>query len=193
MSRPRPPPGEERPFVGRGSGTTAHTRRMRAARGALVRWSRKESKAEGAGCLSKTARAKWIDGSHFSTELPSGHWLDLDGEDGQDLGPRPKELLLGAVCGCTGMDVVAILQKKRAAFDHFELSAEGTEAEDYPRIYQELLVTYTLNAPEETRPAFERAVELSWTKYCPVIATMRGVGRVRRRLVFNGVQGEITE
>lgn len=140
--------------------------------------------------MAKTAHAKWVDGEHFSVELPSGHWIDLDGADGQDLGPRPKELLLGALLGCTGMDVVSILRKKRAPFDHFELTADGADAPDHPKIFEDVLVTYTLAGPPETKAAFERAVELSWTKYCPVVATMRGVGRLRRRLVFNGEASE---
>lgn len=141
--------------------------------------------------MSHTAHAKWVDGLHFSVELASGHWLDLDSDQGQDLGPRPKELLLAALCGCTGMDVVAVMKKMRAPFDHFELSAEGVEVEEHPRIFGEIGVTYRMNGPLSSKDAFEKAVALSWTKYCPVAETLRRAGPLTYRTVFNGEEGEI--
>lgn len=133
----------------------------------------------------KVARATWREGLHFQATLPSGIALEM-GSDADNARARPKELLLGALMGCTGMDVVSILEKMRAPFTAFHLTAEGVERDTHPKIYDTIVLTYSLEAPEASKDGFARAVELSWTKYCPVIATLREASRLTYRLELNG-------
>lgn len=138
--------------------------------------------------MTKVATASWREGLHFSAMLPSGVTLEM-GSDSDNSGPRPKELLLGALLGCTGMDVVAIMEKMRAPFNGLTLKVEAEEHETHPKVFDVIRVMYSLDGPESSREAFERAVELSWTKYCPVAATLKTAGSLSYRTDVNGVPG----
>lgn len=139
--------------------------------------------------MTKVATATWREGLHFSATLPSGVSMEM-GSDNDSVGPRPKELLLGALLGCTGMDVVAIMEKMRAPFDGLNLKAEAEEHGSHPKVFDVIKVTYSLDGPESSSDAFERAVELSWTKYCPVAATLKTAGSLSYRTEVNGVVGK---
>jgi putative redox protein len=78
------------------------------------------------------------------------------------------EVVLMALAGCTGMDIVSILEKKRQPADSIEISVHGTRAEDHPRIYTAIEIEYVLAGPLLTGEAVSRAIELSITKYCSV-------------------------
>jgi putative redox protein len=88
---------------------------------------------------------------------------------GEGTGPRPIELLLYALGGCTGMDVVSVLEKKRLDVRGVELTVTGTQREDvYPHYYGSINVHYTVTGVDVPDSAVARAIELSETKYCSV-------------------------
>lgn len=137
----------------------------------------------------KQAVTRWSGGMAFTSATGSGHSIPLDAAPdvgGENSGPRPKELLLTALGGCTGMDVVSILSKMRAPFDRFEVHAEGDESESHPKVLTEIRVTYRLWGQPEALAKFQKAVELSWTKYCGVTHMLRQAARVSYRMEFNG-------
>lgn len=136
--------------------------------------------------MGKLVTARRIAGLHFAVETGSGHRLDLDGPGEPAAGPRPKELLLAALCGCTGMDVASILQKMRVAYERFELAAEGTAAEEHPRIYTDIALVYRLWGPGLDPEKVRRAVELSWTKYCAVTHMLNKAARMSYQVELNG-------
>lgn len=119
----------------------------------------------------KTASVRWIDGLVFETQTESGHrgYLDSFPKEGEtSKGPTPMELVLVAVAGCTGMDVIDILRKKRLNITGLEVKVTGTRAETYPMVYTELDVVYSVRGKNIPASAVEQAIKLSEEKYCSV-------------------------
>ncbi|MGB4704588.1 MAG: OsmC family protein [Candidatus Saccharicenans sp.] len=117
----------------------------------------------------------WLDGMAFQADV-DGHPLILDtpaSAGGQNRGPRPKPLLLVALAGCTGMDVVSILQKMRVPLEKFRLLVEGELTGEHPRQFVRVHLIYEFtgkNLPEEK---LRQAISLSQEKYCGVTATLK--------------------
>ncbi len=112
----------------------------------------------------------WTGGMAFLGKTPSGHELKMDAAEqvgGNNTGARPTELLLQAVAGCTGIDIVSILTKMRLEIVSFEMELNGTRAEDYPQRFTDVHIHYSLKGdlPEEK---VVRAIRLSKDKYCSV-------------------------
>ncbi|HOU97635.1 MAG TPA: OsmC family protein [Bacteroidales bacterium] len=87
---------------------------------------------------------------------------------GQNLGPRPKELLLASVSGCTGMDVVAILKKMQVELESFNMEIEADMTEEHPKHYTKMHLIYEFKGKNLDRSKLEKAVTLSQDKYCGV-------------------------
>jgi putative redox protein len=119
----------------------------------------------------KTASVRWVDGLVFETQTESGHrgYLDSFPKEGEtSKGPTPMELILVAVAGCTGMDIVDILRKKRLDVKGLEVQVTGTRADTYPMVYTELDVVYRVRGKDIPASAVEQAIKLSEEKYCSV-------------------------
>jgi putative redox protein len=96
----------------------------------------------------------------------------LPDEDREDTGPRPIRLLLIGLCGCTGMDVVSILQKKRQPFTGLQVKATAERAEEHPRVYTQIHLEFVVTGEGVDPAAVERSIELSHTKYCSASAML---------------------
>lgn len=119
----------------------------------------------------KHAIVKQIDGITFAGKTDSNHWIVMDGPEdfgGSNAGIRPKELLLLALGGCTGSDVVSILKKKRINIDGFVVNLSADVAEEHPQVYTQINLEYTFYGNDIPAKDVERAIELSQTKYCSV-------------------------
>ncbi len=117
----------------------------------------------------------WKQNLAFETEI-DGHPLVLDvaaADGGDDLGPRPKKLMLAALAGCTGVDVIAILKKMKIVPESFHVIVEGEVAEDHPKKYEKMKVTYRFKGKGLPLEKLEKAVRLSEEKYCSVSAVYR--------------------
>jgi putative redox protein len=113
---------------------------------------------------------------HFLGEL-DGHAVDLDADaavGGADLGPRPKGLVLTALAGCTGMDVISILRKMRLEPRSFSVEAQAEVTTEHPRVFSRIRLTYHL-AGDLPREKVEKAVSLSQDRYCGVSAMLKQV------------------
>ena len=110
---------------------------------------------------------------------------------GENRGPSPKGLLLSGLAGCTGMDVVSILNKMHAPFDSLEISAEADLTDDHPKVFKDIIVKYFLTGQELDLTKVKRAVDLSMEKYCGVSAMLRKNSEVLPEIYFNGVKQEI--
>ena len=115
------------------------------------------------------ARATWIDHQRFNGVSDSGHTIVVDGD--KAAGNSPMELVLIGLCGCTGYDVVSILQKKREPFASLEVRAQAERATDPPSVYTEIKLIYRVGG-KVSRKAVEDAVRLSKEKYCSVSAML---------------------
>jgi len=128
------------------------------------------------------ASATWkADGLKFEGAAGSGFTLDMDGAPeagGEGAGFRPMEMLLVGLAGCTGMDVISILQKKRQDVTGFAVNVKGTRADDHPRAYTDIEIEYVVTGHGVDLKAVARAVELSETKYCGATATLGGIAHI---------------
>lgn len=117
----------------------------------------------------------WTDKIAFETEM-DGHKVVIDASEevgGSDLGPRPKKLMLTALAGCTGIDVVMILKKMKVEFDAFNVIVEGELTEEHPKYYNKMKVVYQFKGKDLPLAKLEKAVKLSEEKYCGVSAVYR--------------------
>ena len=120
---------------------------------------------------TKTAYVKQIKGISFAGRTDSKHWVTMDGPEsfgGSDSGTRPKELILLALAGCTGSDIVVILQKKKVQLDNFEINITADVADEHPQVYTKIHLEFVFYSKNLQEKDIERAIELSQTKYCSV-------------------------
>ncbi len=116
-----------------------------------------------------TATVKLETGMRFDAEAGSGHHVTLDAAEhggGQNAGFRPMEMLLVGLGGCTGMDVISILRKKRQQVTGYEVHVSGTRAEDHPMVFVEITVEHIVTGHDVQPEAVERAIQLSKERYC---------------------------
>ena len=119
-------------------------------------------------------------GLRFVASTGSGHDIVIDNAAG-DTGPRPTELVLAAIAGCTAMDVIEIMAKKRQTVDRYSVEVSGIQREKAPNIYTEITIVHTLEGNVETA-AVARSIELSATRYCTVSAQVAaGPARLSHR------------
>lgn len=98
--------------------------------------------------------------------------------EAEHAGASPMELLLMGVAGCSGIDIVSILEKMRINFDAFEIGVEGERAQDHPRVFTEIHVVYKFRGTDLPEEKLRRAIDLSFDKYCSVIHTLNKVAEV---------------
>jgi len=134
------------------------------------------------------ATVVWKNGMSFTgTGLTSNFSLPLGASPkvgGANDGFRPLELLLVGLAGCTAMDVVSILEKKRIHVTAFEVKAHGDQADEHPRWLTRFEVEYIVTGKGIDREAVERAVQLSQTKYCSVAGTLRRAGPIETKITI---------
>ncbi len=127
------------------------------------------------------AKVTFVNGMQFVGSADSGHAVVMDALSsvgGNNTGSRPMELLLIALGGCTGMDVISILRKKKQNVSRLELNVTGEQAEDHPRMYTTIHIEYVLTGKDISDKAVKRAVELSLEKYCSVGATLDKAAKI---------------
>lgn len=122
------------------------------------------------------ASVNWSGKMSFSGSAGSGFSVPLGAEagvGGDEDGFRPLELLLVGLAGCTAMDVISILQKKRQQVTAFSVQADGERADEHPRVFTRIRLRYSVHGQGINPAAVARAIELSETKYCPAQAMLR--------------------
>ena len=134
----------------------------------------------GGHCVSENHRYSgqltWVEGLEFvahSRQTNASFVLDGAREfGGSDAAVRPMEALLLSLAGCTAMDVISILSKKRQRVTGFHVNVEGTQAEEHPRRFVRIELEYILRGHDLSDRAVARSIELSQTKYCGVTASL---------------------
>jgi putative redox protein len=127
--------------------------------------------------------AIWKQGLSFTGTAGSGFTVPLGTNveyGGADDGFRPLELMLVSLAGCTGMDVISILQKMRQEVTDFQVKVQAERAQDHPRVFTSIMVEYRFQGHNLDPEAVERAVELSERKYCSARAMLAQVVSIQR-------------
>ncbi len=119
-------------------------------------------------------------GLAFDISFASGHKITVDGGEefgGQNLGPRPMQLLLASLASCTSMDVISILHKMRQPVEEYRIQVTAEQAEDHPKVFTNITIKHIVTGKvDEER--LSRAIELSDTKYCPASAMLGAVAQI---------------
>jgi putative redox protein len=116
------------------------------------------------------ATVKWKEDLSFAGSAGSGYKVDLGSEievGGKDDGFRPLELMALSLAGCTAMDVISILLKKRQDIKDFTVQVVADRADEHPRIFTAATIQYHVTGNQVDETAVIRAIELSATRYCP--------------------------
>jgi putative redox protein len=134
------------------------------------------------------AKATWRKGLSFTgSAAGSGFTLPLGADPqvgGVNDGFRPLELLAVGLAGCTAMDVISILEKKRQPVTAFEVRVHTDLAEEHPHVFTKVLIEYVVTGKGVEREAVERAVGLSETKYCSAMAMLRKAAPIQSRITI---------
>jgi len=129
-----------------------------------------------------TANVTWVEDMQFVGEGETGHAIVMDSSEeagGHNTGARPMEVLLMGVLGCTAMDAISILKKKRQPIKGLKIFATGDRAAEHPKYYTKIHLEYVAYGDVELE-ALERSAQLSEDKYCSAIATVRGKAEITR-------------
>ena len=136
--------------------------------------------------MKQILNMNWKGDMAFETEM-SGHKVVVDAAPevgGKDLGPRPKELMLVSLAGCTGMDVISILKKMRVELSGFNVRVEANMTEEHPKHYDEMKIVYEFSGENLDEAKLKKAIDLSMDGYCGVSVVYRKAMPVNYEIVI---------
>ena len=131
------------------------------------------------------AIATWNQEQQYDAESHSGHHVTLDADAAHAAGPSPMELVLMALCSCTAVDVISILQKKREPFTSLTVSAVAEQSPAPPRVFTHIHLTYHVGGKVSPKAA-EDAVALSKNKYCSVSKMLEKAAAIDYEITYEG-------
>ena len=120
-------------------------------------------------------KVDWLENMAFKAEV-NGHEIMLDAVEavgGENRGPRPKPLMMVALAGCTGMDVISILRKMRVEVEGFTVRVVGDLTEEHPKHFEKMHVIYEFKGKDLPMDKLEKAINLSEERYCGVSVSYR--------------------
>lgn len=128
--------------------------------------------------MKYTVNTDWKGKMKFDALVNDHHVImDLTEEKGgEDAGPRPKPLMLAAIAGCTGFDVISILKKMRMDVKEFHVNVEGDTSEEMPNPFIKMHIIYEFKIEDPDMDMIEKAISLSMEKYCGVSYVYRNAG-----------------
>lgn len=136
--------------------------------------------------MKTTLDMSWKGDMAFETEL-NGHKIIIDADEtvgGKNQGPRPKALMMVALAGCTGMDVISILKKMRVEVSRFNVRVEGNVTEEHPKQYDEMKLIYEFSGNNLEEEKLRKAIDLSMERYCGVSAVYKKAMQMSYEIVI---------
>ncbi len=133
-----------------------------------------------------TIKATFKGGMNFTAEV-NGHQIEIDTDidnQGKNIGTRPKALMLVSLAGCTGLDVVNILNKMRVSFSELSIKVEGRLSETEPKIYEAVSIYYSIKVSKEDEDKVLKAVTLSQETYCGVTRMFEAFAKVSFEIIY---------
>jgi putative redox protein len=134
---------------------------------------------------------KWTQKSQFETDNPSGYELtmfDKSQDNGDVVGFAPKALMLSSLAGCSGLDVVSLLEKMRAEVADFKIEVTAELTDEHPKFYNKVKVDYHFSDQELQPEKIQKAVNLSVTKYCGVMEMFRQFADVEIEIFLHNLE-----
>lgn len=132
-----------------------------------------------------SVKTQWKGNLTFQAEI-NGHKVTMDAPEaggGNDIGPSPKKLMLAALSGCTGMDVVSMLKKMHVDFDKVDIEVQGDVTDEHPKHYYKMHVIYTFTGKDLPMEKLEKVIKMSEETYCGVGALYRKAIEVSSEIV----------
>lgn len=126
-------------------------------------------------------------GMRFTGSADTGFEVVMDSAKsvgGDNSGPRPMELILIGLCGCTAMDVISILRKKRQAVSKLEVKAHADRTDTHPMVFTDIALEYTVTGQNVDPKAVERSIQLSADRYCPAQSMLGQVANLTTSYVI---------
>lgn len=123
----------------------------------------------------------------FDSDNPSGHhvMMDTDVEGQEREGLSPKALMLSSLAGCSGLDVVSVLEKMKVEVDDYKMVVEGQLTDEHPKIYHTVTIDYHFTGKDLNESKIRKAVDLSAEKYCGVMEMFRQFADVKINIIFH--------
>ena len=131
---------------------------------------------------SHTVTTVWKENMQFETDNPSGHKVLIDTSEengGNNSGLGPKAMMLSALAGCSGLDVVSLLSKMRTKIIDFKMEVTGELTEEHPKYYNKVSVDYHFYGTDLDEEKINKAVKLSVDKYCGVMEMFRKFAEIK--------------
>ncbi|WP_452230478.1 MULTISPECIES: OsmC family protein [unclassified Lacinutrix] len=130
----------------------------------------------------------WNGNMLFESDNPSGHTvlMDISKENGgNSSGLRPKAMMLSSLAGCSGLDVVSVLDKMKASVEGFYMTVEGELTDEHPKYYHTVTVEYHFTGKDLNESKIKKAVDLSVDKYCGVMEMFRQFATVKTSIHYH--------
>lgn len=135
--------------------------------------------------MTNIITTEWQRDMVFKTDNPSGDSIMIDSDDqfgGTGSGVRPKAMMLSALGGCTGLDVVSLLNKMKVGFDSFKVVVSGELTDEHPKYYKSVTVDYHISGKDMNESKINKAVNLSVDRYCGVYEMFRHFSEVNHNI-----------
>lgn len=133
-----------------------------------------------------TINAVFKSGMNFTADV-NGHSIEIDKDEaggGNNIGTRPKVLMLVSLAGCAGLDVVSILNKMRVNFSDLSIKVDGSLTETEPKVYDKVVVHYTIKVDKADEAKVKKAIKLSQEKYCGVTKMFETFAKVSSEIHY---------
>lgn len=135
--------------------------------------------------MTNIITTEWQHDMVFTTDNPSGHTVTIDSDKefgGTGAGVRPKALMLSSLGGCTGLDVVSLMNKMKVKFDSFKVVVSGELTDEHPKYYKTVTVDYHVYGKDMNEAKINKAVNLSVERYCGVFEMFRHFAEVSHNI-----------
>ena len=128
----------------------------------------------------------WKSGFAFDSQFKKNSIAldDTSLADHDDTGFSPKALLLSGLAGCTGIDIISILDKMKAPYSAIRIVAEAEQTDGHPKVFKHIDISYFVKIPAEYEDKVKRAVDLSLEKYCGVAAMLRKHCPIKAKVII---------
>ncbi len=136
--------------------------------------------------MQESITVNWKEGLSFEADV-MGHKITLDADTehgGKGRGPKPKPLMMLALAGCTGMDVVSLMEKMRVPFENLNIRVVGDITEDHPKRFVKMKIVYEISGKGIDVEKIEKAVNLSQDKYCGVSASYKEAMEITHEIII---------